>query len=130
MIINSGDDVLIDNIDELLTRVKEAQHNLEVVSIAFIGNIVEVWEEFDKENIFIHLGSDQTSLHNPWSGGYYPVGLSFEESNEMISKNPKEFESFKKLSFVDLFVTNIICFGLFSKALVVLAIDPPGQMIV
>ena len=85
-------DVLIDNLDELVERVKTAQENREVVSIAFNGNIVDVWERFDEEDIFVHLGSDQTSLHNPWSGGYYPAGLSFEESNKMIKDDPKGFE--------------------------------------
>ncbi|MGJ8660129.1 MAG: urocanate hydratase [Cellulophaga fucicola] len=85
-------DVLIDSIDELVIRTKKAQESKEVVSIAYIGNIVEVWERFYDENIFIHLGSDQTSLHNPWAGGYYPVGISFEESNELMSTNPNAFK--------------------------------------
>ena len=85
-------DVLIDTIDDLVIRTKKAQQNKEVVSIAYIGNIVEVWERFYDENIFIHLGSDQTSLHNPWAGGYYPVGISFEESNELMSTNPDAFK--------------------------------------
>jgi len=85
-------DVLVDNIDDLLIRVKEAQENKEVVSIAFIGNVVDVWERFDEENIFIHVGSDQTSLHIPWTGGYYPVGLSYEESNRMIGEEPDLFK--------------------------------------
>ncbi|PCJ91609.1 MAG: urocanate hydratase [Flavobacteriaceae bacterium] len=85
-------DVLIDTIDNLVVRVKEAQTNDEVVSIAFIGNIVAVWERFDEENIFIHLGSDQTSLHIPWTGGYYPIGISYEESNRLIREEPKVFK--------------------------------------
>ena len=85
-------DVLIDNVDKLLERVSKAQADKEVVSIAFIGNIVEVWEAFDKANIFIHVGSDQTSLHNPWSGGYYPIGLSFEEANDLLREQPAEFK--------------------------------------
>lgn len=93
-------DVLIDNMEDLVRRVVLAQANNEVVSIAYIGNVVEVWEEFDKRNIFVHIGSDQTSLHNPWSGGYYPVGLGFEEANNMISKNPDEFKVFVKKSLV------------------------------
>ena len=83
--------ILIDDMQELVHRVRSAQENLEVLSIAFHGNIVDVWERFDKEDIFVHVGSDQTSLHNPWSGGYYPVGLSFDEANEMISNNPELF---------------------------------------
>ncbi len=93
-------DVLIDNMQDLIHRVKVAQLNKEVVSIAYIGNVVDVWEEFDKQNIYIHVGSDQTSLHNLWSGGYYPVDLKFEEANDMISKNPKDFEIYVKKSLV------------------------------
>jgi urocanate hydratase len=84
--------ILIKDIDELVKRVKKAQLDQEVLSIAFHGNIVDVWEKFDRENIFVHVGSDQTSLHNPWSGGYYPVGLSFEEANELISTDPILFK--------------------------------------
>ena len=85
-------DVLIDDIDTLVERTLEAQKNNEVVSIAFIGNIIDVWEKFDKENIFIHIGSDQTSLHIPWTGGYYPADLSYEESNVFIRENPELFK--------------------------------------
>lgn len=85
-------DLLIDSMDELIRRVREAQSNKEVVSIAFHGNIVDVWEQFYEEDIFVHVGSDQTSLHNPWSGGYYPQGLSFDQANEMISSDPEEFK--------------------------------------
>jgi urocanate hydratase len=77
----------------LVERVKRAKTNLEVVSIAFLGNVVEVWERFDEENIFVELGSDQTSLHNPWAGGYYPVGLTFEESNQLMTEKPEEFKA-------------------------------------
>jgi urocanate hydratase len=93
-------DVLVENIEDLIARVQKAQSSNEVVSIAYIGNVVEVWEEFDTRNIYVHIGSDQSSLHNPWSGGYYPVGLSFEEANDMISKNPKEFKVLVKKSLV------------------------------
>jgi urocanate hydratase len=85
-------DGLIDDIETLVARVKRAKENQEVVSLAFIGNVVEVWERFDSENIFIHLGSDQTSLHNPWAGGYYPIGLTFEESNQLMSSDPEAFK--------------------------------------
>lgn len=85
-------DVLIDNMNDLIIRVKKAQENNEVVSIAYIGNIVEIWERFDEENIFIHVGSDQTSLHIPWTGGYYPVDISYEESNKLISEEPAVFK--------------------------------------
>ncbi len=93
-------DELISDIDELVTRVKKAKENKEVVSIAFQGNIVEVWEKFDKENIYVDLGSDQTSLHNPWAGGYYPIGLSYKESNDMMANNPDEFKTHIKKSLV------------------------------
>ena len=83
---------IIENPDELVIRVREAQAAKEVVSIAYLGNIVEVWEEFDKGDLHIDLGSDQTSLHNPWAGGYYPAGMSFEESNEMMASNPEMFK--------------------------------------
>ena len=85
-------DVLIDNIDVLVERTITAQKNKEVVSIAFIGNIIDVWEKFDEEDIFIHIGSDQTSLHIPWTGGYYPADLSYEESNILIRENPELFK--------------------------------------
>ena len=85
-------DVLIDDIDVLVERTLEAKKNNEVVSIAFIGNIIEVWECFDEKNIFIHIGSDQTSLHIPWTGGYYPIDLSYEESNILIRENPELFK--------------------------------------
>ncbi len=85
-------DVLVDNLEDLVTRVKKAQEKEEIVSIAYIGNVVEVWERFDEEGIFVHLGSDQTSLHNPWAGGYYPVGLSYEEANQMMAENPALFK--------------------------------------
>ena len=85
-------DEKITDLDELVNRVKEAKSNEEVVSIAYLGNIVDVWEKFDKENIHIDLGSDQTSLHNPWAGGYYPADISFEDANTMMANNPKEFK--------------------------------------
>lgn len=86
-------DEIIDNISELVERVKSAKEKKEVVSIAFVGNVVDVWEQFYNHDILIELGSDQTSLHNPWSGGYYPVDLSFEESNHLIRNKPEEFKS-------------------------------------
>lgn len=85
-------DEVISDLDELVARVREAKENKETVSIAYDGNVVEVWEKFDKENLHIDLGSDQTSLHNPWAGGYYPVGLSFEESNRMMAEDPEQFK--------------------------------------
>lgn len=84
---------IVENIDELVIRVRKALENKEVVSIAYLGNIVDVWEKFDQENLHIDLGSDQTSLHNPWAGGYYPVGISFEDANEMMANNPEQFKA-------------------------------------
>jgi urocanate hydratase len=84
--------ILINDMNTLVQRVQKAQTDKEVLSIAFHGNIVDVWEKFYEEGIFVHVGSDQTSLHNPWSGGYYPAGLSFEESNLMISDEPDLFK--------------------------------------
>jgi urocanate hydratase len=83
---------VIDNIDQLVSRVILAKANKEVVSLAYLGNIVDVWEKFDQENIQIDLGSDQTSLHNPWAGGYYPIGLSFEEANTLMAENAVLFK--------------------------------------
>jgi urocanate hydratase len=83
---------VIENIEDLVPRVKKALENKEVVSIAYLGNVVDIWERFDLENILIDLGSDQTSLHNPWAGGYYPAGISFEDANEMMANNPELFK--------------------------------------
>jgi urocanate hydratase len=85
-------DELIQDMPSLITRVKAAIDDHAIVSIAFIGNIVDVWESFYHEGISIDIGSDQTSLHNPWSGGYYPVGLSFDAANEMMRENPLLFK--------------------------------------
>lgn len=85
-------DELITDIDHLIMRIIEAKAGKEVVSLAWIGNVVEVWERLAVESIKVDLGSDQTSLHNPWSGGYYPVGLSFEESNQMMINDPGTFQ--------------------------------------
>ena len=85
-------DEVIDDVAELAERVQKAKKNKETVSIAFQGNVVEVWEYFAENDIYINLGSDQTSLHNPWAGGYYPVDLSFEEANEMMASNPEKFK--------------------------------------
>ena len=86
-------DEVIEDVSKLGVRVQTAMKNKETVSIAYDGNIIDVWEHFDKENIHIDLGSDQTSLHNPWAGGYYPVGITYEASNDMMANDP---ESFKK----------------------------------
>ena len=85
-------DEKITDLDVLVDRVKSAKSTKETVSIAYLGNIVDVWEKFDTENIHIDLGSDQTSLHNPWAGGYYPADISFEDANKMMAENPKKFK--------------------------------------
>ncbi|SEG47816.1 urocanate hydratase [Halpernia humi] len=85
-------DEIYDNLDKLISRVRKAQEIQETVSLAYLGNVVEVWEKFDEENLKVDIGSDQTSLHNPFAGGYYPVGISFEESNKMMAENPKLFK--------------------------------------
>ncbi|WP_343617534.1 urocanate hydratase [Flavobacterium sp.] len=83
---------VVTSTDELVARVASAKAKKETVSIAYLGNVVDVWERFDQENIKIDLGSDQTSLHNPWAGGYYPVGISFEDANKMMAENPDLFK--------------------------------------
>ncbi|MFZ2907227.1 MAG: urocanate hydratase [Cyclobacteriaceae bacterium] len=85
-------DEVINDLNQLVARVRKAKADTEIVSIAYNGNIVDVWEKFDQENVFVDLGSDQTSLHNPWAGGYYPMGLSFTESNDMMAKDPGMFK--------------------------------------
>lgn len=84
-------DEVITRMDDLVARVKRAKEQNEVVSIAYHGNIVEVWERFADEELFVDLGSDQTSLHNPWSGGYYPVTLTLDEANRMMASDPEKF---------------------------------------
>ncbi|WP_274475346.1 urocanate hydratase [Mangrovimonas aestuarii] len=85
-------DEVIKDLNELVTRVKEAQENKETVSIAYQGNVVDVWEKFAEADVYVDLGSDQTSLHNPWAGGYYPAGLDFEEANDMMANQPELFK--------------------------------------
>lgn len=87
-------DEIISDLNELVERVKKAQAEKEVVSIAYLGNVVDVWEKFDETGVHVDLGSDQTSLHNPWAGGYYPAGLSFEEANEMMATDPERFKEY------------------------------------
>ena len=79
------------DLDELIARVRKAMAAKEVVSLAYVGNVVDLWEKLADENIAVDLGSDQTSLHNPWAGGYYPVGYSYEESNRMMAEEPERF---------------------------------------
>lgn len=85
-------DEVYDNLDNLLTRIKLAVDGGEHVSIAYHGNVVDLWERLAQEDIKVDLGSDQSSLHNPWAGGYYPVGYSFEESNRMMAEEPEKFK--------------------------------------
>jgi urocanate hydratase len=85
-------DEITDDLATLVKRVSEAKRGKENVSIGFHGNIIDVWEAFDAANIFIDLGSDQTSLHNPWSGGYYPCDLSFDDANKLMSSDPEKFK--------------------------------------
>lgn len=85
-------DEIVTDLDRLVNRVKRAKDAKEVVSIAYQGNIVDVWEKFDAENIFVDLGSDQTSLHNPWAGGYYPAGINFDDANALMRDNPEAFK--------------------------------------
>lgn len=84
-------DELHENLDELIPRIRKAMENKETVSLAYVGNVVDLWERLAAENIPVDLGSDQTSLHNPWAGGYYPVGQSFEESVRMMAEEPERF---------------------------------------
>jgi len=93
-------DELIDDLPTLVDRVYKAKANKQVVSIAYHGNIVDLWEYFATHDVYVDLGSDQTSLHNPWAGGYYPVGLSFEEANKMMVNEPEAFKKEVEASLV------------------------------
>ena len=85
-------DEITSSTDEAIDMALEFQANKRARSIAYIGNIVDLWERMVERNVYVDLGSDQTSLHNPWAGGYYPQGMSYEESNEMMANNPDEFK--------------------------------------
>ncbi len=93
-------DEVYDDLDKLIDRIEKAKKEKQGVSLAYQGNIVDLWEKFVKKNVTVELGSDQTSLHNPFSGGYYPVGLSFEESNRMMAEDPKGFRKKVKESLI------------------------------
>ncbi|MFT5891907.1 MAG: urocanate hydratase [Dokdonia sp.] len=93
-------DEVVTDTNALVSRVAKAQAAKEVVSIAYQGNIVDVWEAFDKHNIHIDIGSDQTSLHNPWAGGYYPLGMSFEEANVCMAEDPVRFRESVKSTLI------------------------------
>ena len=85
-------DEIHEDLDELIPRIRKACQDKEVVSLAYQGNVVDLWERLADEGIEVDLGSDQTSLHNPWAGGYYPVGYSYEESKEMMAREPERFK--------------------------------------
>jgi urocanate hydratase len=93
-------DEVFDNLDKLIARIEIARKSKEAVSLAYQGNIVDLWEKFAEKKIKIELGSDQTSLHNPWSGGYYPAGFSYEESNRMMAEEPERFRKEVQKSLV------------------------------
>jgi urocanate hydratase len=93
------DEVIADS-DKLIIRLNKAKAQKETVSLAFHGNIVDLWETLADNDIRVDIGTDQTSLHNPWAGGYYPAGLSFDESNRMISDDPENFRSYVRKSLV------------------------------
>ena len=84
-------DELHDNLDELIPAIRQAVAERKTVSMAYVGNVVDLWERLAAENIKVDLGSDQTSLHNPWAGGYYPVGMTLEESKKMMAEEPELF---------------------------------------
>lgn len=86
-------DEVFTDLNALFARIRKAKAEKQSVSLAFQGNVVDLWEKFITEDLKVDLGSDQTSLHNPWAGGYYPAGLSFEESGKMMAENPEEFRS-------------------------------------
>ena len=91
-------DELHTDLDELIPRIHKAVAAKEVVSLAYVGNVVDLWERLADENVHVDLGSDQTSLHNPWAGGYYPVGYSLEESKRMMAGEPERFKEAVKAS--------------------------------
>ncbi|OUO37435.1 urocanate hydratase [Muribaculum sp. An289] len=91
-------DEVYDSLDALLPRIREAREKKQAVSLAYQGNIVDLWERLAEEGVQVDLGSDQTSLHNPWAGGYYPVGYSYEESNRMMAEEPERFQECVKES--------------------------------
>ena len=91
-------DEIHEDLDELIPRIRRACADKEVVSLAYQGNIVDLWERLADEDIHVDLGSDQTSLHNPWAGGYYPAGLTYEESKKMMAEEPEQFKECVKAS--------------------------------
>jgi urocanate hydratase len=93
-------DEVYTDLDALLARMLKAKDQKEAISLAYQGNIVDLWEKLVEKKIKVDLGSDQTSLHNPWSGGYYPAGLTLEESNELMARNPDQFKKEVQASLI------------------------------
>jgi urocanate hydratase len=93
-------DEVYDDLDKLIARIETARKAKEAVSLAYQGNVVDLWEKFAKEKVRVELGSDQTSLHNPWAGGYYPAGYSYAESNKMMADEPERFRKEVQQSLV------------------------------
>ena len=93
-------DEVYDDLDKLIGRVERARKSKEAVSLAYQGNIVDLWEKFAEKKVKVELGSDQTSLHNPWAGGYYPAGFSYEESNRMMAEEPERFRKEVRKSLI------------------------------
>ncbi|MDL2227897.1 urocanate hydratase [Bacteroidales bacterium OttesenSCG-928-K03] len=91
-------DEVYTDLDKLMARIQKARDNKEAVSLAYQGNIVDLWEKIDEVNLEVELGSDQTSLHNPWAGGYYPVELTFDEANKMMADEPEKFKEYVQRS--------------------------------
>jgi urocanate hydratase len=91
-------DEVFTDLEALVQRVRKAKNDKEIVSIAYLGNVIDVWETFYTSDIHVDLGSDQTSLHNPWAGGYYPAGISYEEANTLMGENPELFKEKVKSS--------------------------------
>ena len=91
-------DEVFTDLEALVLRVRKAKNNKEIVSLAYLGNVIDVWEAFYTSDIHVDLGSDQTSLHNPWAGGYYPAGISYEEANTLMGSNPILFKEKVKAS--------------------------------
>jgi urocanate hydratase len=93
-------DEVFEDLDKLIPRIRTSVQNKEAISYAYNGNVVDLWERLAKENIKVDIGSDQTSLHNPWAGGYYPAGFSLEESNKMMAEDPARFKTEVQKSLV------------------------------
>lgn len=91
-------DEIVEDLDEVIDKAQIAREKGQPLSLAYLGNVVDLWEKLAERNIRVDIGSDQTSLHNPWSGGYYPVGISFEEANRMMAEKPEKFKELVRSS--------------------------------